>query len=392
MVTYKFEKDQTGRACCRECKKAIKRGQVRLRVSLSMNGDYFVHPACAPARALNWMRKQGATEKRIPGSLHGGSLTPGQLNKLQNIFARAQRVMEAKQKARQVLAKRPAAKAAACARTAELRSVKAATQAKYFVGRKGIVSKWHFGGRHLTNHFVKVTGCTAKYITVQEYEKKTSNIFGEPIEGRHFIHDSIDLVEADWTVKRKSAGKDDTRCTHRGILGVGHKVHVNHVTGSFGKWKKCEVTGDDFLYSYAFDGDITDRALDGSVPDWVEAVEIPGDALHVRAFSGKLLLCLPKEEAVRLRAVDVSGRISKRVGSSSNIELTLGGVKLKDWDQVKNLFTEEGSIVLNAILSDKEPMHRDGQGRLCPRLICAREAPILNINQALDDHRDPFCD
>eukprot|EP00931_Biecheleriopsis_adriatica_P090867 TRINITY_DN64786_c0_g1_i1.p1 TRINITY_DN64786_c0_g1~~TRINITY_DN64786_c0_g1_i1.p1 ORF type:complete len:405 (+),score=52.37 TRINITY_DN64786_c0_g1_i1:56-1270(+) len=393
VVRYVFEKDRTGRASCRSCRRKITKGKLRVRVSLSMAGDYFMHAraGCMTSQALSWMRKRGASAKSIPAAVQDGSPTPAQLKEAKPVFSQADEAAKARAVARAIAAKRPAARAVKQDRTRELRIQKVNTQKKFFVGRKGIVSKWHSGGRHLTNHFVKITASSASFVTLQEYEKQVSNLYGEPIEKRSFLFNSIDLAEADWNKKRKPCRGPEGACTKCGTLEAGHKVHINHVDGSFGKWRKCKVTGDTFEYAYHFEGDFVDKALDGSIPNWTEACPAEGEALNVRTLSGKLLLSLSKSAASDLRVHEIADKIYARIGNASQLELVADGKVLLGYTRVERVLEHEGATELTAILKDT-PTDTDEQGRRFPMLAGSRGPGILSIHQALDEHRDGFFD
>merc|ERR1711907_487684 len=135
------------------------------------------------------------------------------------------------------------------------------------------------------------------------YETKRLNIYGEP--GGAETVETVDLVEANWNVKRKEAGLK------------GHRVHINRITGI-----PIETAGRRIWYSYAFDGDFPVRGLDGSVINWAEAEKIQGDALHVLTVSGRLVFSVAKKEALALYGLGaIIDEIQKRVGAAVAIGL-----------------------------------------------------------------------
>jgi hypothetical protein len=90
MVFYSFEKALSARGSCQGCKRRMPKGKLRIRVDLSMAGDYFLHTHCASPRIVKWMQQKGASAKNIPAALittKKGSLPPSQMKEAKKMMA-----------------------------------------------------------------------------------------------------------------------------------------------------------------------------------------------------------------------------------------------------------------------------------------------------------------
>ena len=253
---------------------------------------------------------------------------------------------------------------------------RAELEAKYPVGRKGVVSVRREIGRHrheVTNHFVRVTRCTPKFVEVREYEHSSQVCFQDS---------SVVLtrVQADWD----RPGEDP-------VLGVSHRIEKHRLTGFFGGERQCTPLEGKVQTCYLFEGDFVTRDDHGVITMSTEADLEPGDgdAVHVRTMSGELLLRMPEPRARVSVVRDIIRGIEDRVGTASQVQILSGSVLLKPVESLTPLLAEGECLALTAIFRAR-PVRVDAEGREYPRLAafldgCRPVVPaVKSINEAFD--------
>ena len=371
MVMYCFEPARSGRSKCVKCLSTIANRSLRL-VESHYQATYFYHATCTPLKAVKWLSKKWPGVGDILAA-HASVVTAAQLGELKLVLdSKPANAPTGTKKRKRVNQERRASKDQQVKDRAELENL-------YPVGRKGVISVRHdtgrFGPHHVTNHFVKVTRCTPRFVEVREYEHQSEICFQD-------ICTLITRVQADWERPREKP-----------VFGGLHRVERHRLTGTFGNDRQCKPFKDKVQTCYLFEGDFMPADDHGAIITSTDSADLdPGDdadAVHVRTISGKLLLRMSEGKARESFVKDIIREIEGRVGIASQVQVLAANELLEAGDPISALLAEGACLALTVIFKTK-PAIVDRAGREFPHLVdfLDRRPPmhptVKNIDEAFD--------
>ena len=366
MVCYFFEPARSGRSNCVKCLSKITNRSLRV-VESHTQDTYFYHASCIPLKALKWLSKRWPGEEEIL-NVHASIVTAVQLDELKLVLEShpINAPAGAKKRKRDCRKKRPPKE--------QLDKERAELETLYPVGRKGVISVRH-RSRKVTNHFVKVTRCTPRFIELREYEHRSEICFRD----KRIV---VTRVQADWGRPREDS-----------VFGEFHRVERHRLTGVFGDERQCTPFKGKVQTCYLFEGGFMPRDDHGATTTSIESADLEphdGDAVQVRAISGKILLRMSEVRARVCVVRDLIRQIEDRMGVASQVQVLAASGPLKATDPLSPLLTEGKCLSLTVIFEAK-PIMVDEEGREYPHLVdflyrrCRPTHPaVKNIDEAFD--------
>ena len=356
MVFYYFEPARSGRSKCVKCLSTIANRSLRL-VESHCQDTYFYHASCTPLKAVKWLCKQWPGEGDIPAA-HASVVSAAQLEELKLVlklmhYSSPFSAPTGTKKRKRVNQEQRPSKGQQNKDRAELENL-------YPVGRKGVISlrrAFGFSGRYnVTNHFVKVTRCTPRFVELREYEQLRTICF-------HDHRTFVTRVQAAWNYPREQS-----------VLGRFHRVERHRLTGTFGSARQCKPLKGKVQTCYLFEGDFMPADDHGATittthTDSADLEPCDGvDDVHVRTISGKLLLRMSNGKAQESAVKDVIREIEGRVGIASQVQVLAGNELLKASEPLSALLAEGGCLTLTVIFKAK-PYLLDRAGREYPHIV-----------------------